>query len=150
MKKYRERILAEKNYIYDAFPVWIETYYLQRSLEFQVPVFRKEEADSSGRKEKVPEIPSNGKIPTESVQTGPAPTPGGGKEIGFFVESGITIPSKLSPPMPFGSILISFLFIFPLYFVSQLYSSSMMEERVSRRCELLLASPVKRWECASP
>ncbi|MCZ7369744.1 MAG: ABC transporter, partial [Candidatus Methanoperedens sp.] len=48
--------------------------------------------------------------------------------------------------IPFKSVVLSFLFIFPMYFVAQLYSGSIMEERVKRKGELLLVSPARPYE----
>jgi len=52
-------------------------------------------------------------------------------------------PSQLSPPLPFDSIIIVFVFIFPLYFTSQFFMMSIMNERIERRGEILLSVPVK-------
>ncbi|HIH43851.1 MAG TPA: ABC transporter permease [Candidatus Methanoperedenaceae archaeon] len=54
-----------------------------------------------------------------------------------------TTPSHLAPPLPFRSVVLTFFFIFPMYFVAQFYSASIMEERIKKRGELLLASPVR-------
>ena len=52
-------------------------------------------------------------------------------------------PSQLSPPLPFDSIILVFIFIFPLYFTSQFFMMSIMNERIERRGEILLSTPVK-------
>lgn len=51
-------------------------------------------------------------------------------------------PAQLSPPLPFDSIVLIFVFIFPLYFTSQFFMMAIMNERIDRRGEALLASPV--------
>jgi ABC-type Na+ efflux pump permease subunit len=51
-------------------------------------------------------------------------------------------PSQLSPPLPFDSIIFVFIFIFPLYFTSQFFMMAIMNERIDRRGEPLLATPV--------
>jgi ABC-type Na+ efflux pump permease subunit len=51
-------------------------------------------------------------------------------------------PSQLSPPLPFDSIIFVFAFIFPLYFTSQFFMMSVMHERIERKGEVLLATPV--------
>ncbi|RQD83405.1 ABC transporter, partial [Methanosalsum natronophilum] len=63
--------------------------------------------------------------------------------ITLFQTQTISTPSHFSPPIPFMAILYSFLFIFPIYIIAQLYSSSMMEERTNRKCQLLLAAPLR-------
>jgi ABC-type Na+ efflux pump permease subunit len=51
-------------------------------------------------------------------------------------------PSQLSPALPFDSIIFVFVFIFPLYFTSQFFMMSVMNERIERKGEILLSSPV--------
>ena len=52
-------------------------------------------------------------------------------------------PSQLSPPLPFDSIILVFIFIFPLYFTSQFFMMSIMNERIDRKGEILLSTPVR-------
>ena len=52
-------------------------------------------------------------------------------------------PSQLSPPLPFDSIILVFVFIFPLYFTSQFFMMSIMNERIERKGEILLSTPVR-------
>jgi ABC-type Na+ efflux pump permease subunit len=52
-------------------------------------------------------------------------------------------PDQLSPPLPFDSIILVFVFIFPLYFTSQFFMMSIMNERIERKGEILLSMPVK-------
>ena len=54
-------------------------------------------------------------------------------------------PSQLSPPLPFDSIILVFMFIFPLYFVAQFFMMSIMNERIERQGEALLSAPVHPW-----
>ncbi|MFQ3474649.1 ABC transporter permease [Halonotius sp. F2-221B] len=53
-------------------------------------------------------------------------------------------PAEIQPPFPFGSLLLAFLFLVPMNFVIQSYGSSVLNERISRRGELLLVAPVER------
>jgi ABC-type Na+ efflux pump permease subunit len=55
-------------------------------------------------------------------------------------------PSQLSPPFPFGSLVLAFVFIVPLNFLIQAYGSTILSERLNRRGELLLVSPVSRFD----
>jgi ABC-type Na+ efflux pump permease subunit len=57
-------------------------------------------------------------------------------------EANVKIPSQISPPLPFDSIILIFVFIFPLYFTSQFFMMSIMNERVERRGEPLLSTPI--------
>ena len=53
-------------------------------------------------------------------------------------------PAEIQPPFPFGSLLLAFLFLVPMNFVIQSYGSSVLNERISRRGELLLVAPIER------
>ena len=53
-------------------------------------------------------------------------------------------PSEISPPFPFGSLVLAFVFIIPLNFLIQAYGSTILSERINRRGELLLVAPVSR------
>ncbi|WP_136687863.1 PrsW family glutamic-type intramembrane protease [Halorhabdus amylolytica] len=53
-------------------------------------------------------------------------------------------PSDIAPPFPFGSLVLAFVFVLPLNFVIQAYGSTILSERINRRGELMLVSPVSR------
>ncbi|ERH06166.1 MAG: hypothetical protein J07HN4v3_01776 [Halonotius sp. J07HN4] len=53
-------------------------------------------------------------------------------------------PAEIQPPFPFGSLLLAFLFLVPMNFIIQSYGSSVLNERISRRGELLLVAPIER------
>jgi ABC-type Na+ efflux pump permease subunit len=55
-------------------------------------------------------------------------------------------PSAISPPFPFQSLVLAFVFIIPLNFLIQAYGSTILSERLNRRGELLLVSPVSRFD----
>nr|WP_250139594.1 PrsW family intramembrane metalloprotease [Halosolutus amylolyticus] len=55
-------------------------------------------------------------------------------------------PGSISPPFPFESLVLAFLFVVPMNFVIQAYGSTIVDERVKRRGELLLVSPASRYE----
>ena len=55
-------------------------------------------------------------------------------------------PSDIAPPFPFASLIVAFLFVLPLNFVIQAYGSSVLNERIDRRGELLLVAPITRGE----
>jgi ABC-type Na+ efflux pump permease subunit len=74
---------------------------------------------------------------------------GGGADLGGIgarltgdVEGGT--PADISPPFPFESLVLAFLYIVPMNFVIQAYGSSMLSERLNRRGELLLVTPASR------
>ncbi|WP_425493581.1 ABC transporter permease subunit [Natronosalvus vescus] len=55
-------------------------------------------------------------------------------------------PGSITPPFPFQSLVLAFLFVIPMNFVIQAYGSTIMDERINRRGELLLVSPASRYE----
>ncbi|GAB6877848.1 ABC transporter permease [Halorubrum gandharaense] len=48
----------------------------------------------------------------------------------------------ITPPFPFVSLVLAFVFLVPLNFLIQAYGSSILNERVNRRGELLLVTPL--------
>ncbi|ACV13142.1 conserved hypothetical protein [Halorhabdus utahensis DSM 12940] len=90
--------------------------------------------------------PGTGGTTGDSTDSGGGGLPGG---LGGFAGSlggGSTTgsPSDLAPPFPFGSLVLAFVFVLPLNFVIQAYGSSILSERLNRRGELMLVSPVTR------
>jgi ABC-type Na+ efflux pump permease subunit len=53
-------------------------------------------------------------------------------------------PSDVAPPFPFESLVLAFAFVLPMNFVIQAYASTILDERINDRGELLLVSPVSR------
>ncbi|MFC7028151.1 ABC transporter permease [Halomicroarcula sp. GCM10025324] len=82
-------------------------------------------------------------------RTGDGTAGGGGASLsglGARLTGGVTggTPSDISPPFPFESLVLAFLYIVPMNFVIQAYGSSMLSERLNRRGELLLVTPASR------
>ena len=69
------------------------------------------------------------------------PIPGGGLG-GLFATGGTGAPGSVQPPFPFASLVLSLAFLLPLNFVIQAYGSTVLDERVNRRGELLLVAPI--------
>jgi ABC-type Na+ efflux pump permease subunit len=67
---------------------------------------------------------------------------GGGSLFGSGASGGT--PSDIAPPFPFESLVLAFAFVLPMNFVIQAYASTILDERVNERGELLLVSPVSR------
>lgn len=61
-------------------------------------------------------------------------------------ERSVNTPETLSPPFPFRSLILAYLFLIPLNFVVQVYAGSAIGERLGRKGEGLLASPARPWE----
>ncbi|ELZ36394.1 ABC transporter permease [Halorubrum distributum] len=51
-------------------------------------------------------------------------------------------PGSLTPPFPFTSLLLAFVFLVPMNFLIQAYGSSILDERTNRRGEPLLVTPL--------
>ncbi len=64
----------------------------------------------------------------------------------FLEKQTVATPSNIEPPIPFTSVIFAFVFMFPMYFVAQFYSASVMNERTNRSGEFLLVSPLTRRE----
>ncbi|MDZ7745624.1 MAG: PrsW family intramembrane metalloprotease [Halobacteriales archaeon] len=62
----------------------------------------------------------------------------------FGSETTTSSPSDITPPFPFDSLVLAFLFVLPLNFAVQAYGSTMLKERLNRRGELLLVAPLSR------
>ncbi|WP_158057362.1 ABC transporter permease subunit [Halorussus halophilus] len=74
----------------------------------------------------------------------PPPTVGSESASIFGDDSKSNTPSSISPPFPFESLVLAFAFVLPMNFVIQAYASSVIDERINDRGELLLVSPVSR------
>ncbi len=144
--RYNEAKLLSYNDVNNTFPVWIKVRYLRREKTLhllsvkKLPEVRetpekveKEVIEMPSRKEEVitPNKPTKKRLPTKRSK---------------LSIPRLSTPSHFVPPIPFKSVVLSFLYIFPIYFIAHLYSSSIMEEKIKRRGELLLVSPLKSYE----
>ena len=78
--------------------------------------------------------------PGEATEAdGPAVPPVGS---GVFGADTTGSPSSITPPFPFVSLLLAFLFLVPMNFLIQAYGSSILDERTNRRGEPLLVTPL--------
>jgi ABC-type Na+ efflux pump permease subunit len=75
-------------------------------------------------------------------QDGPLAIPGIGTSV--FAQDSTGSPADINPPFPFGSLVLAFVFLVPMNFVIQAYGSTVLNERVNRRGELLLVAPVSQ------
>lgn len=131
-----------------AFPLWVETHYLEREQEFQYAQLgaqggaspaQVEEAQRQLASSKPVQLETQGEEVMQQLRKKLTRK----LSIATEKEVGITVPSLISPPMPFKSVLLAFLLALPIYLFSQFYSSSVVEERINKRAELLLASPIR-------
>ena len=143
---YRESVLISFNDINNTHPVWLTIHYLERQENFQV--LRTQSgtpatSEGSGSQDSDPdaidvlEARADETVPTTITDLQPKSN---GK---LFNEQEFATPTTFNPPIPFTSILYSFIFVFPIYFISQFYSSSIMDERTNRKCQLVLVAPLR-------
>lgn len=62
------------------------------------------------------------------------------------VETGYKTPDEFTPPSLLGKMIYAFFFILPSYFAIQVFSSSLIEDRVARRIDVLLSTPISEIE----
>ena len=141
--RYDEARLLSYNDLNNTFPVWITVINVAREQVFPASIQRLPEFGES--LEEAPRV-----TPAIEIQKPEERTPLPSKKelfemksISPLKEQALSTPSHFNPPIPFKSVVLSFIFIFPIYFIAQFFSSSIMEERVKRKGELLLASPAK-------
>jgi len=156
---YVSRVATGEPDLFAAYPLWIDLQYVKSEIDFlatqsgqQVgaPADAREPLLSSGPVEAVTLPPSAMPVSEEGLRQHLTEAgsdhplsryttinPGGSTMDRFKT------PSELSAPLPFDSIILVFVFIFPLYFTSQFFMMSVMHERVGRAGEALLSSPVR-------
>ncbi len=156
-KTYRELVLTSYNDINNSHPVWVTVHDLERPQTFQlagteetVDSIRRGANGSAGFQDVPGADGTTGQGGSGSLRTGSSTI--SPEDIAaldamegntFFERQTIATPSNFSPPIPFTAILYAFLFIFPIYFISQFYSTSLMDERTNRKGELVLAAPLR-------
>ncbi|MFA5331093.1 MAG: ABC transporter permease [Methanoregula sp.] len=158
--KYKNSVYTTESDLFAAYPLWIDTETVTSELDFSATRSGQYIQVAPGRQAPVPEgtvveIPppsatlgvTKDELRSELVTSSSkdsqvtrytdilSPQSSG---MGSFVT-----PDQLSPPLPFDSIILVFIFIFPLYFTSQFFMMSIMNERIERRGEVLLSVPVK-------
>ncbi len=154
LKNYREGVLTSYNDINNTHPVWITVHYLERPEAFQVlsgerRTASEEEVATTQLSPEEIEAAATGRLAGEVGPDAIPSTPQTVEELqeiqrrNLFEKQTIATPSHFAPPIPFTAILYSFMFIFPIYFVSQFYSSSIMDERTNKKCELVLVAPLR-------
>ena len=153
---YSEGVYLTQTDIFAAFPLWINTQYIESPLDFT--------ATSQGMSVAAPRRPLESVLPENPVAYVEPPAQLTNEELRklrqqlldsrltqnlFGIDTSLTsgdspydIPSRLSPPLPFDAIIFVFVFVFPLYFMSQFYMMSIMNERILKQGEVLLSAPI--------
>ncbi len=159
---YLDSIYRQQTDLFAAYPVWIDSRYIISELDFL--------ATQSGQQVAAPRQASENPPLPKTIETDLVPpseidltemeklrvqleeeAARGTDQLGRYTDllsqqealGKLKIPSMLSPPLPFDTIIFIFVFIFPLYFTSQFFMMSIMNERTLRQGEALIASPVR-------
>jgi len=151
VQTYNNRQLSQEANQTAAFPVSVILDYRQQSgLSDSLPTG---EPDDSNDGDSGDDGESDGDGDGDGDSDGDDETPGGsdggGDGLGgigsVLSDDGVSgSPSDINPPFPFQSLVLAFVFVIPLNFLIQAYGSTILSERINRRGELLLVSPVSR------
>lgn len=159
---YRDSVYRRQNDLYAAYPLWIDTEYVVSELDFLATQSGRQVASPFRASETlpVPDQPETDFVAPSGVTSRnmnelrlqlEKEASRGEDQLGRYTDilqqqealGELRIPSMLSPPLPFDTIIFIFIFIFPLYFTSQFFMMSIMNERTLRQGEALIASPVR-------
>ena len=156
--KYVNTVYNRETDLFAAYPLWIDVQTVKSELTFLSTQSGQYVQAAPSRKAPVPEGEiSNVPTPSaaldftkEELRQELVKTNAKNTQISRYTEvlssestmGSFKTPSQLSPPLPFDSIILVFVFIFPLYFTSQFFMMSIMNERIERKGEVLLSTPV--------
>jgi ABC-type Na+ efflux pump permease subunit len=156
--QYRNFVYRQEPDLFAAYPLWIDLRTVRSEMNFSAPGSRISPARfrpsstppvPEGPVEIIP-IPDPGLgLTTDEIRAGLEESGDGTSPVDRYTEvlgaespfGSFRTPSQLSPPLPFDTIILIFIFIFPVYFASQFYTMSIMQERIGRAGETLLSTP---------
>ena len=157
--RYTNIVYNRQDDLYAAYPLWIDIQSVKSELDFLATQSGQYISARPGAVAPVPEgevrfIPTPSPalgFSKEELRNELAKSEAANSQISRYTEmlssdtatGRFRTPSQLSPPLPFDSIILIFVFIFPLYFTSQFFMMSIMNERIERKGEVLLSTPVK-------
>jgi RsiW-degrading membrane proteinase PrsW (M82 family) len=158
--KYTNRVYNRQEDLFAAYPLWIDVEGVKSELDFLATQSGQYISARPGAIAPIPEgevqdvsLPSPTlSISKEELRKELTKSEAANSQISRYTEmlsssdsamGKFRTPSQLSPPLPFDSIILIFVFIFPLYFTSQFFMMSIMNERIERKGEVLLSTPVK-------
>jgi ABC-type Na+ efflux pump permease subunit len=157
--KYVNSVYNTENDLFAAYPLWIDTQSVKSELTFLATQSGQYVSAAPRRIAPVPEgeiknIPNPSPalaISQQELRERLVQSNAKNSQISRYTEvlsttdsamGDFKTPSQLSPPLPFDSIILVFIFIFPLYFTSQFFMMSIMNERIERKGEILLSTPI--------
>lgn len=153
VKRYRIEMLwyVNEDEVTKAFPVWTQVHYLKRAEKFQHYVIKEESKPKSKvTSEEIKKLSTNVEPKTlreeEAREIIRHFKDADADEINVAPKDYVLPPSLLSPPLPFYSAIVTFIFALPLYLFSQFYSQSVIDEKINKKVELLLSSPINSKE----
>ncbi len=153
IKQYDEARLLSYNDLNNTFPVWITIKNIAREQAFQAPSINTLPQIEKSQEKKssviTPAAQEQGIEKITEKTTGNSPSINEIteiKKVSIISAQSLATPSHFDPPVPFKSVVLSFIFIFPIYFIAQFFSSSIMDERIKRKGELLLVSPLNSYQ----
>ncbi|MGA2104936.1 MAG: ABC transporter permease [Methanoregula sp.] len=158
--QYKNGVYTGESDLFAAYPLWIDTQSVESELNFSATQNGQYVAAAPGTGTPVPQgIVQNVATPSPTLDVTQdelrqelAVSSQENSQVsrytdvispGQSVMGSFVTPDQLSPPLPFDSIILVFVFIFPLYFTSQFFMMSIMNERTGRQGEALLSLPVK-------
>jgi ABC-type Na+ efflux pump permease subunit len=157
--KYVNSVYNMETDLFAAYPLWIDTQSVKSELTFLATQSGQYVSAAPRRTAPVPEgeiinVPTPSpalEISQEDLRKELVQSNAKNTQISRYTEAltsstsmgTFKTPSQLSPPLPFDSIILVFVFIFPLYFTSQFFMMSIMNERIERKGEILLSTPVR-------
>ncbi len=157
--KYVNSVYNREDDLFAAYPLWIDVQTVKSELSFLATQSGQYISATPGRTTPLPvgeviDIPLPSptlEFTKEQLREELVKTNAKNSQISRYTEvlssdntmGSFKTPSQLSPPLPFDSIVLIFVFIFPLYFTSQFFMMSIMNERIERKGEVLLSTPVK-------
>lgn len=159
-ERYLNTVYSREEDLFAAYPLWIDVQDVKSELDFLATQSGQQVA--APRRSSTPPVPegpvieiptpaSSIDIPQEDLRQGLQDLEGQTSQVARYSDlfsaeespfGDFKTPSQLSPPLPFDSIILIFVFIFPLYFMSQFFMMSIMNERLERRGEALLTAPL--------
>ena len=157
--KYVNSVYNGEEDLFAAYPLWIDVQPQKSELDFLATQSGQSVSAAPSRRAPVPDGPVV-EIPTpsptlafskEELRQELVKSSSANSQISRYTEvleadtsmGNFKTPSQLSPPLPFDTIILIFVFVFPLYFTSQFFMMSIMNERIERKGEILLSTPVK-------
>jgi ABC-type Na+ efflux pump permease subunit len=157
--RYETRVYSSQDNLFASYPLWLDLQYVKSELDFTATAAgRTAGAGTTSLAAPEPDLPVAKITPpsptlavsVEELRQDLLASGETDDQISRYSEiiapdagsARIQTPARLSPPLPFDSIILVFVFIFPLYFTSQFFMMSIMNERIGRRGEILLSTPV--------